>query len=391
MWKGRFQSDRRRRVAACALASAVSGALACGSSTDWQGTIEVRDGVEYVKNPASGMLAAEDVPARIEFELERVFGADLAPSNAILASIGAIDVDREGNVYVIDDGNDRLVSFDAGGNVRWASGREGQGPGELQSPSGIAWDGDSLLYVCNNRCGRLDIWSTDGEFIDSHAMSAHGTQLGSVVGFVGTDALVISSSADGVASSRVSVLDMREGVELVAQWTVHVSDPQDRWYSVRPPVRTVGEEIVFGDIDSYEVRFFDRNGKLRRVVSRDVDYLVGVGAAELGEQNVFGLFSQLSPMIRLQSGELIAYAYWTETDDPHQLMARLFSDEGAETTSHGSIDVFDADGRFLFARSWTGTETPDVGRPRLVAPDGSLYTALEDPFPQVRRYRVTVR
>jgi hypothetical protein len=44
--------------------------------------------------------------------------------------------------------------------------------------------------------------------------------------------------------------------------------------------------------------------------------------------------------------------------------------------------------RFLWSRIEEGAITPSIGRLELVGADGSLYTVADEPFPQVRRYRV---
>jgi hypothetical protein len=59
------------------------------------------------------------------------------------------------------------------------------------------------------------------------------------------------------------------------------------------------------------------------------------------------------------------------------------------TPWRGSIDLFDADGRFLCALESDGA-TPEIGQIQVIGPDGRLYTSVNDPFPQVHRYRVEI-
>jgi hypothetical protein len=54
------------------------------------------------------------------------------------------------------------------------------------------------------------------------------------------------------------------------------------------------------------------------------------------------------------------------------------------------LDLFDAEGRFLYSLVEDGAFTPSIGRPQLVGADGRLYTISDDPFPQIRRYRVQI-
>src|SRR3954451_468908 len=53
-----------------------------------------------------------------------------------------------GTVYVADSGNDRINAFDEDGNLLFAFGESGLGPGQLSNPQQLAVDNDpaSLTY-----------------------------------------------------------------------------------------------------------------------------------------------------------------------------------------------------------------------------------------------------
>lgn len=74
---------------------------ACAPAPAWQGNIEERDGVVYIDNPADGLW---DDAARPPFrlELERVFGVEDEPVDAILASV------LGGKSFAVDGGGNDL-------------------------------------------------------------------------------------------------------------------------------------------------------------------------------------------------------------------------------------------------------------------------------------------
>lgn len=75
---------------------------------------------------------------------------------------GGLAIDGQGNVYVADQGNSRIQKFSARGAflAQWgaAGGAKGTGPGEFNTPIGIAIDRDGSIYVTdfgNNRVQKL--------------------------------------------------------------------------------------------------------------------------------------------------------------------------------------------------------------------------------------------
>src|SRR5688572_22019759 len=58
-------------------------------------------------------------------------------------------VDASGNIYVTDNGNDRVQKFNASGDFITMWGASGSGNGEFNNPTGIAVDSNGDVYVCD--------------------------------------------------------------------------------------------------------------------------------------------------------------------------------------------------------------------------------------------------
>src|SRR5690606_8719979 len=68
-----------------------------------------------------------------------------------------------GSFYVTDGyANSRVVRCSPAGEHLDAWGRHGPGPGELDLPHGIAWDGDTTLYVADRGNRRIQAFDLDG-------------------------------------------------------------------------------------------------------------------------------------------------------------------------------------------------------------------------------------
>jgi uncharacterized protein (TIGR03663 family) len=71
-------------------------------------------------------------------------------------------VDKEGNVYIADTGNKRVVVTDNEGNFLYQFGYFGSEPGAFNEPTGLALDGQGNLYVADTWNSRVQVFAPDG-------------------------------------------------------------------------------------------------------------------------------------------------------------------------------------------------------------------------------------
>lgn len=95
----------------------------------------------------------------------------IAPGGAC-AAFGAGELQRPtgvalaaGRVFVVDPPAHRVVAFDAGGRPVLRFGALGDGPGQLDFPSGIGVDGAGRLLVVDALNFRVARFSTDGQWL----------------------------------------------------------------------------------------------------------------------------------------------------------------------------------------------------------------------------------
>lgn len=71
-------------------------------------------------------------------------------------------VDAQGNVYIADTGNKRIVVTDAEGNFRYQWGYAGAELGAFNEPTGVAVDAQGNVYVADTWNGRVQVFAPDG-------------------------------------------------------------------------------------------------------------------------------------------------------------------------------------------------------------------------------------
>jgi sugar lactone lactonase YvrE len=81
-------------------------------------------------------------------------------------------IDKEGNVWVVDSGNNRVERF-AGSNGAYLSkcGSTGSGKGQLSGPSGVAIDSAGNLWVTDKGNNRVEKFSSSCEYLSQFAVS----------------------------------------------------------------------------------------------------------------------------------------------------------------------------------------------------------------------------
>ena len=82
--------------------------------------------------------------------------------------------DSQDNLYVVDSLNSRVQKFTKGGNFITAWGRHGQGDGELDMPWGICVDHEDNVYVADWRNNRVQKFSPDGKLLVKFEGSSSG-------------------------------------------------------------------------------------------------------------------------------------------------------------------------------------------------------------------------
>jgi hypothetical protein len=100
-----------------------------------------------------------------------ILGKPGMPGNGLefLSAVSAVVVAPNGDIYVADGHgvgtNDRIVKFAKDGHFITAWGKHGKGPGEFDTPHGIALDSGGRVYVADRANNRIQIFEADGKFV----------------------------------------------------------------------------------------------------------------------------------------------------------------------------------------------------------------------------------
>ena len=86
----------------------------------------------------------------------------LAAGDGELNRPSGLAFDADNNVYVVDSGNDRIQKFTKDGRFLAKWGTTGSGAGQFNMPWGIALDSEGNVYIADWRNDRIQKFSPDG-------------------------------------------------------------------------------------------------------------------------------------------------------------------------------------------------------------------------------------
>ena len=75
------------------------------------------------------------------------------------------DSDQNGTLFFTDEQANKVVLLSTDGVVQSYWGESGDGPGQLNAPSGIAWQPDGTLWVVSTRSPRVQQFTRDGKYL----------------------------------------------------------------------------------------------------------------------------------------------------------------------------------------------------------------------------------
>ena len=82
-------------------------------------------------------------------------GASLLHGGEFISPIYGMAIDRQGSLFVVDNGNNRIQKFESNGNFILLWGNFGQANGNFNNPTGIACDAKGDLYVADTNNHRI--------------------------------------------------------------------------------------------------------------------------------------------------------------------------------------------------------------------------------------------
>jgi len=251
--------------------------------------------------------SSQDSP-QLMFPLEDEFTVGHDSIDRQFGMIVAMAVSPEGHVVVLDALNRAVTVFDSVGNEVHHWGRQGDGPGELQSPTSVSVSSDMRVAVSDRN--RVHLYQIDGELIETQLVPNS-----SMVGFDANGEPVVLA---------LDILDMALVIARPDGTRVSSEElPEDfvgPFFGPRMIFATIGSgRAVFGVTAGYRLPVVDltvgaqvgelaRDVPIRRVPGDFEDrlrlYLMNPGSAPVGWSSVLGTRTEGVPRAMVDELEI---------------------------------------------------------------------------------------
>lgn len=188
------------------------------------------------------------------FDLTKAAGINLSlPSDVALGA--------DGNIYIVDGGNHRLVGFDHHGNFLFAAGERGSGARQFEAPVGIGVGPRGRLFVADKDNHRIQILDSDGRFFSSIPLSIDNEPVRPVDVALDPSGTIMYVSGN----NNHRVMALTGSGKLIRHWGGEGSADRELRY---PATVVVGEDnrIYVVDILNTRVQVFVQSGRLSTTI-----------------------------------------------------------------------------------------------------------------------------
>ena len=348
------------------------------NKAEWKGTIEKVEGVTVVKNPIEPIFTDKI----IEFEENLSIGEDSGVDYLVFRDKLDAAVDKEGNIFILDIGNQRFLKFNNKGEFIWEAGRKGQGPGEFRSrpsqysysieltPSeNIAIKDGKLIHLFDKEGNYLRtltidkrIWAfnylPDGRLLVSLGLI---NKIGNSAAYYTNDGEFINEFPDEYIYDTI---EAGMGIECGARYIAKL----DRIYVSLP--------------GPYEIRECNLEGKLLRKIRRELK--IESPFVKTTNQGTSWQTSDVSgPCFVGPDGMIVNFVTLVEEKEEQK---RKIGEREVTVPILGFkkfLDFFNEKGQFLGSFTLKGKELI------LIDSEGNFYFSQENPFPKIIRAKLT--
>ena len=345
--------------------------------------IKVVNGVEIISNPKNPK-APKDVPSKLVLKEDFTVG-DSENLDEMISEVSFLTVDDHDNLFAVDIKEMNVKVYDSSGEYVRTIGRKGQGPGELNIPTGILITPDNQLLILDIINRRMSYFTLEGEFTKNVSI-ADKTSLANLVmddkGNMAAMELVLEGKQmfwyiRKYDKDLKPLFDINK-VEFIIPVAGKKMNPFD---FTQLNVFDSKSNLYFGDGKDYVIKIFAPEGKHFRTIEKKYD------PTKITKEDIQQMLESIPNVTGVNIKDMLEFpkyypAYESVTlDEDGRLFVRSYK-KGKEKDVF-FLDIFSTDGKYF---STLATKA----NPRFWK-NGKMYSVEEndDDIKIIKRYSVS--
>ncbi|HEX5132109.1 MAG TPA: 6-bladed beta-propeller [Candidatus Krumholzibacteria bacterium] len=355
-------------LALLALTAGLAGAA------DWQGkTTTDKNGIKVMENPARGYAPAASTKLPEVWRL----GGDTDNEDEFFGVISDIDIDANGDVYLLDSQLNEVKIFNKDGEFVRAIGREGEGPGEFRNPVAMFFTKDDKIAVAQAMPGKIVLLARDGQPAGDFPLPQTddgGFQLlqggdargGNTVLFMARtkfDQAANKYSRSGflasVDASGKQLCEYASKDNTINMSAAEMSDKAWDTFERRWRVSPDGRVYSCNSYDDYAITIYNKAGGIDRVVTREYTHQPRPAKEKKFMETVMGFWAKRIPNCKVTIEDMSKDIQDIYIRDDGSLW--VLPSTGARDLPKGSMgvfDVFNPEGQFVKTVTLQGQGNP---------------------------------
>jgi hypothetical protein len=362
----------RKTMIWIAAAPILALAWGCKGAPAWRGSIETADGIQVVQNPKAPMYPQGALELQEELTIGKAEGAE----EYMFVRLRGLAVDDQGEIFALDQRKPRVDVFSAAGSHIRSIGRQGQGPGEFQTPFFIALAPSAEIMV--GGMDKLSFFDRTGLFLRSQENTVR--PLAFIKYLENGDAVgtrMVMDEQNPRYEVAICGRDLKPKTPLASS---PMPDPSGKFALFASVIRwdvVRGREIVCASgQEGYRLSIFDAGGRLTRTVSKEYDPVPVSDLDTDRQMKQHGVQSRDGVTIP----RFLPPISWVYADEDGRIFVSTWQRDPESGVA--LFNIFDPEGRYL-------CDYRIPGEP-LVFKDGKLYAIVQDEegIQYIKRYRM---
>ena len=304
----------------------------------------------------------------------------------VIASVAFLSFDSKDNMYFFDRRQMKLISLDTKGNLRWATGQEGKGPGDFETPLGMAVHND-MIYVVNVMGARVDEFDLQGNFIQSFNIPEE-IRFGRLAAIRDNGELIMNSAKFGTIGTQINVLNLADSLELVNSFSI-IETEEDEYERATSSgsVALHNDQLIYTYATSNGHRFYELDSTLTAEVTREFEGTLGPGVYMSGNSvSLYSLGGIGAPVFLDNGNYMLNIRYPSNIDDPNAYAKRASTGETEAPVYEEVIDLYNSDHELLYVYDDT-EEIEAIGNLRVRDSEGYYYSTFSDEL-MIKKFRI---